>query len=39
MTAAFMQKSDQNVEKNQSYQTFYRELNFVKDLNELIKHK
>ena len=26
-------KSDQNVEKNHSYETFYRDLNFIKDFN------
>ena len=31
-TAAFMQNSDQNVEKIQSYETGYRDLNFVKYL-------
>ena len=31
-------KSDQNVEKNQSYETIYRALNFVKDLNQLINY-
>ena len=31
-----MQKSDQNVEKNQSYETFYRDLNLVEDLKKLI---
>ena len=25
-------KSDQNVKKNQSYETFYRDLKFVEDL-------
>ena len=29
-------KSDQNVEKNQSYETFYRDLNLVEDLKKLI---
>ena len=29
-------KSDQNVEKNQSYETFYLDLNFVKDLIHLL---
>ena len=27
------QKADQNEEKNQSYETFHRDLNFVEDLN------
>ena len=30
-----MHKSDQNVEKKQSYESFYRDLNFVEHLNQL----
>ena len=31
-------KSDQIAEKNQSYETFYRDLNYVEDLNQLINY-
>ena len=33
MAAAFMQKIRSNVEKNQIYETLYRDLNFVENLN------